>query len=51
MITTHAERLTERIQIALTPKEFTRLRQHAERMGISVSELGRRLILEGLRGS
>lgn len=50
MITTHAEGLTERVQIALTPTEFKRLKQHAEVMGIAVSELGRRLILQGLRG-
>jgi hypothetical protein len=49
VITTHAERLTERVQIALTPREFKRLRERAEVMDISVSDLGRRLILQGLR--
>lgn len=49
MIVTSTERLTERIQVALTPLENKRLRDRAEASGISVSELGRQLLLDGLR--
>lgn len=49
MIVTSTERLTERVQIALTPQEDKRLRDRAKASAISVSELGRQLLLDGLR--